>query len=105
MYEEMTVAQLREACKDRGISGFSKLKKAELVDLLTSHDREVGDEIRMNAEIDGQIEVSDRMPEVLGERLNKLAVMRAEDARAKRNRAKARRRKLRAQGWPAGFMA
>jgi small subunit ribosomal protein S2 len=32
--ESMTVAQLRSLCKDRGISGYSTLKKAELIDVL-----------------------------------------------------------------------
>ena len=33
-YEKMTVAELREACKVKGISGFSTMKKAELVEAL-----------------------------------------------------------------------
>jgi small subunit ribosomal protein S2 len=32
--ESMTVAQLRSLCKERGISGYSTLKKAELIDVL-----------------------------------------------------------------------
>ncbi|MFH5880936.1 MAG: Rho termination factor N-terminal domain-containing protein [Candidatus Izemoplasmataceae bacterium] len=30
----MTVADLKELCKDRDITGYSALKKAELVELL-----------------------------------------------------------------------
>ncbi|MFW6318638.1 MAG: Rho termination factor N-terminal domain-containing protein [Bacillota bacterium] len=30
----MTVAELRDLCKDRDITGYSSLKKAELVDEL-----------------------------------------------------------------------
>ncbi len=33
--EAMTVAELRELCKDRDITGYSSMKKAELVDILT----------------------------------------------------------------------
>ena len=33
-YEKMTVAELREACKAKGISGFSTMKKAELIEAL-----------------------------------------------------------------------
>lgn len=35
--ESMTVSELKAACKARGISGYSKLKKDELVDLLVSN--------------------------------------------------------------------
>jgi hypothetical protein len=34
-YSEMGVAELKALCKDKGLSGYSKMKKDELVDLLT----------------------------------------------------------------------
>ena len=34
-YSTMTVAELRNACKAKGISGYSSLKKAELIEVLT----------------------------------------------------------------------
>ncbi len=36
-YEERTVQQLRERAKELGLSGYSKLRKAELIDLLRNH--------------------------------------------------------------------
>lgn len=34
-YSKMTVAELREACKAKGISGYSSMKKSELIEVLT----------------------------------------------------------------------
>ena len=34
--EDLTVAELRKVASDRGVSGYANLKKAELVDVLTS---------------------------------------------------------------------
>lgn len=34
-YSEMGVAELKALCKDKGLSGYSKMKKDDLVDLLT----------------------------------------------------------------------
>lgn len=36
-YEERTVPELRERAKELGITGYSKLKKAELIDRLRNH--------------------------------------------------------------------
>lgn len=36
-YEERTVAQLRERAKELELSGYSKLKKKELIELLRNH--------------------------------------------------------------------
>ncbi|MFP4078051.1 MAG: Rho termination factor N-terminal domain-containing protein [Candidatus Izemoplasmataceae bacterium] len=33
--EEKTVDELKELCKEQGITGYSKLKKDELIDVLT----------------------------------------------------------------------
>lgn len=33
-YEEMTVDELKVLCKEKGIEGYSTLKKAELIQLL-----------------------------------------------------------------------
>ncbi|MBN2605296.1 MAG: Rho termination factor N-terminal domain-containing protein, partial [Bacilli bacterium] len=33
-FESMTVADLKSLCKDKGITGYSKLKKAELIEAL-----------------------------------------------------------------------
>ena len=37
-YLKMKVKELRKECKNRGLKGYSKLKKRELVSLLTSDD-------------------------------------------------------------------
>ena len=36
-FESMNVAELKAAAKDVGITGYSKMRKQELIDLLTSH--------------------------------------------------------------------
>ncbi|KAB1646484.1 Rho termination factor [Pseudoclavibacter sp. CFCC 14310] len=36
-YEESTVSQLRERVKELGLTGYSKLRKAELIRLLREH--------------------------------------------------------------------
>ena len=36
-YEERTVSQLRERAKELGLTGYSKLRKAELIRLLREH--------------------------------------------------------------------
>lgn len=36
-FREMTVSELKAECKARGITGYSSLKKAELVDCLSEH--------------------------------------------------------------------
>ena len=35
-YENLTVVELKEKARDRGLSGYSKMKKDELIDLLRS---------------------------------------------------------------------
>lgn len=37
-YSEMTVTELKAICKERGITGYSSLTKAELVALLEESD-------------------------------------------------------------------
>ncbi|MBK0418605.1 Rho termination factor N-terminal domain-containing protein [Leucobacter sp. CSA1] len=36
-YEERTVPELRERAKELGLSGYSRLRKKELIDLLRNH--------------------------------------------------------------------
>lgn len=36
-YEDRTVAELRERAKELGITGYSKLRKSELIDKLRNH--------------------------------------------------------------------
>lgn len=36
-YEDRTVEELRDRAKELGLSGYSKLKKDELIDLLRNH--------------------------------------------------------------------
>ncbi len=36
-YEDRTVDELRDRAKELGLSGYSKLKKDELIDLLRNH--------------------------------------------------------------------
>ena len=43
-YDSMTVAQLKALCKDNGISGYSKLKKVDLIELLKSVDDQENDQ-------------------------------------------------------------
>ena len=37
-YESMTVAELTELCKERGISGYSSLNKAGIIELLRNNE-------------------------------------------------------------------
>lgn len=36
-YEDRTVAELRERAKELGLSGYSKLRKAELIEMIRDH--------------------------------------------------------------------
>jgi hypothetical protein len=36
-YEERTVPELRDRARDLGLSGFSRMRKPELIDLLRGH--------------------------------------------------------------------
>lgn len=71
----MNVKELKARARELGIKGYSGLKKDGLVDAIAAREEE----------------------------LKELAVQELKDAdRKDRNRAKARRRRLRAHGWPAG---
>ena len=37
-YEQMTVAELKEVCRNRGLKGYSQLRKYQLIDILTEND-------------------------------------------------------------------
>lgn len=41
LYDDMTVKQLKEYCKQRSIRGYSKLRKADIIDLIVSHEANI----------------------------------------------------------------
>jgi len=43
-YDEMTVADLKELCRNNGLSGYSKMSKDELIELLEQNDEEKANE-------------------------------------------------------------
>lgn len=82
MYEKMNVATLKATCKERGIKGYSRLVKAGLLEALEKWDRE-------NAPKPEAAPIVESAP---GMRFTKYPNTTA------RNRAKRRRRAIRASG-------
>lgn len=62
-FENMNVAELKAAAKDVGITGYSKMRKQELIDILTSHIPQDGKDPvgRFFDEVDDVLETVDDM--------------------------------------------
>jgi hypothetical protein len=94
----MNVAELRAECKSRGIPGFSKMRKDDLLVALAAHEVQTPQESAPEpAEAKAIIKVKGRSVGAT----TMVATM-ADKAKA-RNKAKARRRSIRAAGGQAGF--
>lgn len=106
-YAEMNVASLKSECKGRKIVGYSKLRKAELVDLLVAHDKANTPEPTEAAPIAQPVVVKGRAVGATTAAVEAVKVARVSFKQypntTARNVAKRRRRKLRAQGFQAGF--
>lgn len=106
-YDGMNVAELKSACKDAGITGYSKLRKSELLDVLAAHEAAQAPEEEPIPEPEPAkpVEVKGRSvgATTMAAEVSSGAVAskRYPDKRA-RNRAKARRRAIRAAGFQAG---
>ena len=93
----LNVPALKALCKGRGIKGYSKLRQAQLIEALETHDRENAPKPEL-APIVEPITVKGRsQPEPIRASFTKYPSNRA------KNRAKARRRAIRANGGVAGW--
>lgn len=108
-YDGMNVAALKAECKARGITGYSKLRRADLVERLETRDSTEALALS-DAEVDEVVEFlqpesKPEPPEITDqewiERHNQAAER--DRKRKARNKAKARRRALRARGFQAGY--
>lgn len=106
-YDSMNVAELKSACKDAGITGYSKMRKADLLAALVAHEgAQTPEEPTPEPEPAKPVEVKGRSvgattmaveaSKVERKRFTKYPTKQA------RNRAKARRRAIRAAGFQAG---
>ncbi len=99
---EMTVPELKARAKELELKGFSRLKKNELLVLVLGAEQAL-----LEA---GKVRNSEPTEETEGSRALDSLVQTIEPlnlpckpTRKNRNKAKARRRKLRSMGFPAGF--
>lgn len=106
-YDSMNVAALRAECKAHGLTGYSKMRKADLLGALAAHEAaQTPEEPTPEPEPAKPVEVKGRSvgattmaveaSKVERKRFTKYPTKQA------RNRAKARRRALRAAGFQAG---
>jgi hypothetical protein len=93
MYETKSVLELRAECKARSLTGYSKMKKAELVSALNNADKDPIEAIEVKGRSVGATTMA--MEATTASALIKMASV-------LRNKAKARRRAIRAAGGQAG---
>lgn len=102
----MNVTELKAQAKELGLKGYSKLKKAELQELVDKASRDRAPLV-VGPDASGsmtQCQVSQLFNEAAGLAINPLVMaMDPNQKRKARNKAKAARRKLRKQGAQAGF--
>jgi hypothetical protein len=55
-YDEYKDYDLKEMCKQRGITGYSRLRKEELVNLLKDHDEKKNDIVDERKEVEEESE-------------------------------------------------
>lgn len=110
-YDGMNVAELKSACKDAGITGYSKMRKAELLDALVAHEAaqtpeeptpepEPAKPVEVKGRSVGATTMAAEVPS--GAVAPKREPFRKYPSKPARNKAKARRRALRAAGFQAG---
>lgn len=102
-YGKMNVAALKAECKDRGITGYSKLRKEDLIAALEAHEAPKVSEPEP-VQVKGRSVGATTM--AMRDKLRSespVFIPRAKYPNQQaRNRAKARRRALRAAGFQAG---
>lgn len=106
-YDGMNVAELKSACKDAGITGYSKMRKAELLDALVAHEaaqtpEEPTPEPEPAKPVKGLGATTMAAEVPSGAVAPKREPFRKYPSKPARNKAKARRRALRAAGFQAG---
>ena len=105
-YDSMNVAELKSACKDAGITGYSKMRKADLLAALVAHEAaQVPEEEPIpEPEPAKPVQVKGRSvgATTMAVEASKREPFRKYPTKRDRNRAKARRRSLRAAGFQAG---
>jgi hypothetical protein len=105
-YDSMNVAALKAECKSAGIAGYSKLRKSELVAALEAHEgAQVPEEEPIpEPEPAKPVEVKGRSvgATTMAVEASKREPFQRYPNKQARNRAKARRRAIRAAGFQAG---